>query len=556
MATNPDSKLKKKNGVFYTPKNVAQILSDWAIKTPRDIILEPSFGGCHFIEASKNKLTTLSSSSPDKQLFGCDIDPVAFNFLAKVVDLTELNGNFIKDDFLKLRPDSFPVDGFNVVMGNPPYVSHHNMSTDQIQTAQLAIQEQDYQLDGRASLWAYFVIHSLSFLAVGGRVAWVLPSSLLYSNYSNLIKEYLRSGFTRSLIIYLGERLFVRDGTEEISLILLCEGWNQQNRDVKLEIAYAAGVDGLKSIIDEWESGIENNILSNTNPRLAFLPEEAQLAYTDLSAMSTVKYLGELSQIKIGIVSGANDFFIINSTTAKEKGLPRAILNPVLTRFNQTKGLLFTSDDLIQLEKDDHNCLLVDTTQTTSIDGSVKSYLDGFPQEQLKRTTFMRRIKSGTWHRFNDNKIPDAFFPYMRTNGPTIVLNQARVNCTNSINRLYFNDEVGQVEKKAIAISILSSFSQLSAEIAGRTYGAGVLKLEPSEALRIKILLPISGYQSIDITFQLINKHLIEGKTDQARTLADDFIFMGIPKQQRKRYEILLQNALIQASKQRLPQYS
>jgi hypothetical protein len=323
-----------------------------------------------------------------------------------------------------------------------------------------------------------------------------------------------------------------------------------------MEIAYAAGVDELKTTIEEWESGIGKGNLLDTNPRLTFLPEDAQLVYTELSAMSTVKLLGKLCQIKIGIVSGANDFFIINSTTVKEIGLPRAILNPVLTRFNQTKGLLFTSDDLIQIEKDDRKCLLVDTTQITSIDGSVKSYLDGFPQERLKRTTFVRRMKSGTWHRFNDNKIPDAFFPYMRTNGPTIVLNQAGVNCTNSIHRLYFNNEVGQLEKKAIAISILSSFSQLSAEIEGRTYGAGVLKFEPSEAMRIKILLPVSAYQSTDSTFQLINKHLMEGKTDQARTLADDFIFMGIPKQQRERHKIILKNALIQASKQRLPQYS
>ena len=98
---------KKKNGVFYTPYKVARILSEWAITSPQDRILEPSFGSCHFIEASKKHLLTLSCLSPEKQLYGCDIDQKAFTFLSEILDVKNLNGSFLKRDFLKLCADDF-----------------------------------------------------------------------------------------------------------------------------------------------------------------------------------------------------------------------------------------------------------------------------------------------------------------------------------------------------------------------------------------------------------------------------------------------------------------
>jgi len=43
---------KKQYGIFYTPKRVTDILCKWAIRSKTDKVLEPSFGGCKFIESS------------------------------------------------------------------------------------------------------------------------------------------------------------------------------------------------------------------------------------------------------------------------------------------------------------------------------------------------------------------------------------------------------------------------------------------------------------------------------------------------------------------------
>ena len=43
---------KKERGAYFTPQPVAQFLSDWAIRTPNDAILEPSCGEAVFLEAA------------------------------------------------------------------------------------------------------------------------------------------------------------------------------------------------------------------------------------------------------------------------------------------------------------------------------------------------------------------------------------------------------------------------------------------------------------------------------------------------------------------------
>ena len=196
-----------------------------------------------------------------------------------------------------------------------------------------------------------------------------------------------------------------------------------------------------------------------------------------------------------------------------------------MTKFRYAKGITLEQVDVETILQIGEDCLLVDTTKADKVDGYLQTYLDTFPKDKIETmATFTRRKRSGIWHRFNDNRIPDAFFPYMQNKGTWIVLNKARINATNSIHRLYRKSDVSEKEVKLSAISILSTFSQLSAEIEGRTYGAGVLKHEPSEAVKIKILMPDVEIREIDNITKKIDELLRNGLHQQARKNADEFL--------------------------------
>ena len=517
---------KKKRGVFYTPKHVADILCKWAIRSKHDQVLEPSFGGCDFLESSRLRFTELGlrRSTAERRLFGADIDPLAFATLASFLE--NPNGHFKQEDFLSLSLKSFPTisSGFTVIVGNPPYISHHNMTDWQKKSAWGAFTNGGVQLGGRASLWAYFVLHSLSFLKQGGRMAWVLPSSFLYSDYSKQVRETLSKRFERCLLINLHERLFITAGTEEISVITLCEGLVESNPNPAMQIVSASSTNEIEAVIERWEN---KKLRGKSNPQLAsrFSTAKGGKLFEQLSIDSLTKSLGDLFDIQIGIVSGANSFFILNSENWNKHKLPEKVASYVLTKFRFAKGVALDQEDVETILQIGENCLLLDTTKTEKIDGKVQEYLDSFPKDKIETTTtFTRRKRSGIWHRFNDKRIPDAFFPYMQNIGTWIVINRAGINATNSIHRLFRRDNITEKDLKLAAISILSTFSQLSAELEGRTYGAGVLKHEPSEAARIKLLMPEVDIKKIDTTLKKIDRCLRQDLQQKARKIADEFL--------------------------------
>lgn len=517
---------KKQYGVFYTPKRVADVLCKWAIKSKNEKILEPSFGGCDFLESSRSRFIELGlgKATAEKRLFGADVDPLAFNSLSTF--LANPNGHFKQKDFLSLSISSFPIDdtGFDVVVGNPPYVSHHNMSSEQKKTALESLKNKGFELGGRASLWAYFVLHSLSFLKLGGRMAWVLPSSFLYSDYAKQVRELLSNRFKRCLLINLHERLFISDGTEEISVITLCEGLVDSNPIPDVQIVSISNTSEIEKVIKSWERKKDIGRVNNqTANRLS--NAEARKLFEQLYNTEFTKSLGDLFDVQIGIVSGANSFFILDSEAWKKHGLPDRVASYVLTKFRFAKGMILEPEDVETIRQIGGNCLLVDTTKVSITDGKLHEYLETFPKDKIETmSTFTRRKRSGLWHRFNDNRIPVAFFPYMQNKGTWIVINKAKINATNSIHRLYLRENVTEKDLKLASISILSTFSQLSAEIEGRTYGAGVLKHEPSEAIKIRLLMPEVDTQKIDNTIQTLDKLFRQNLDQQARKLADEFL--------------------------------
>jgi adenine-specific DNA-methyltransferase len=80
-------------------------------------------------------------------------------------------------------------------------------------------------------------------------------------------------------------------------------------------------------------------------------------------------------------------------------------------------------------------------------------------------------------------------------NYPKIILNEAHATCTDTIHRVKFRNGVsGRVVTAAFMNSLTFAFS----EVIGRSYGGGVLELEPNEAE--KLLLPLIGADTLDLS--------------------------------------------------------
>jgi len=233
-------------------------------------------------------------------------------------------------------------------------------------------------------------------------------------------------------------------------------------------------------------------------------------------------------------VTGDNRFFVINRSAAQKHELEDRDWKHVFAKSKISDGISVTEQDFEEAYQSNERCLLVDG------EGDSSEYLSGYFDQKSEgeidsNVTFGKR---DDWRLPDDGNEPDAFFTYMQSLGPRLILNQAGVNSTNTIHRIYFGDGISEPEQKALAVSLLSTFSRLSAEVEGRTYGSGVLKLEIGETRLLQFVLPSDVEEkATKEAYQAVDSHLRDDKLDEAEKRANEFVFRDIP--QRKRTEII-----------------
>lgn len=492
---NPHSIQKKKElGAYYTPPELSKVLTDWSITDAEQLILEPSFGGCGFLNSCITRLKELGNTQPKNNLFGVDIDDHAFKILDDMFKNSSPNNKkFIKSDFIAVNPADFEVDGFDVIIGNPPYVSMHNMTDKQRESCSNILKKSSFSSEtmGRnASLWAFFLLHSLAFLKSGGKTCWVLPSSLLHADYAKKLLEIYSSVFETINIIKLTERFFISEGAQEISVVLAASNFNkEQQHKGSIKYSFAENVTELHNSLQEANTA-SGSISSNY--KFDLLPRSIHLNYQDFIDTNKSISMGEIADIKIGLVSGANNFFLLDKETMSEKSIAIEATMPIVSRFSYLRGVRHNKKRHSALiDNGIKASLLTPTEKQVAESDSLQIYLSNFDEKaKTENRTFKKRVN---WYEPNygiDSLIPDAFLTYMIHRGPRLVLNQAKVNCTNSVHKVFFKKKgIRFKEQIAITISLLSTFSQFSAEIYGRAYSSGVLKIEPTSAKKIRLLI-------------------------------------------------------------------
>lgn len=520
---------KKELGAFYTHQGLTDLICAWAIVSPNVTVLEPSFGGCGFLRSARDRLISIGSNAAPSQIYGCDIDPTAFSHLSDLFEQPIDLENFHEGDFLDQSfPSSWP-QRFDTIVGNPPYLPYRKIDTEQREQVLRSLVGQDLELDRRASLWAYFVAISVARVARGGRMAWVLPSSFLYANYSEKLRKFVRQNFDDVCAFELKERQFLLEGTEEKTVVLLAKDKLANDKvgvSSDIQLVQCDGVKDLGPAIRNWSDGQLNVSASCGSSVLDSLTSGPKSLFTKLRTDDSCSILKDHLQVRIGLVTGNNTFFVLDEQRREELDLREAELGKILPRFHFAKGLGFQQEDHDVLLANGGRGNLVSVSDQNGLSVPLQSYLDGYDADAKERcSTFKKRL---IWCLTEDNSPPDAFLPVMHHLGPRLVLNDAHINCTNTIHRVYFNDGLTRHQRRLICISLLSTFSQISAETCGRSYGSGALKHEPREAEKIEVLLPVVSHNRINSAFKKIDRMLRDGNLDEARQVADVLILEAL----------------------------
>lgn len=501
---------------FYTPQNVAQILTDWALTHSDDTVLDPSYGGCSFLKAAQTTLIKLGSPQPEKQIYGVDIDPEAEDSLIELIGAGARREQFIKEDFFKIDVNQFNKHLFNSVVGNPPYLRYHTIPKAQQKQAEHRLNEYGITISGRASYWAYFLLYSIQFLRLGGRMAMVLPGALLHTDYAAQVRRELTKNFQHVTIYLLQERIF--NGTEEESVIICGKGAGYPNESVR--IGYVSSVEELAQVIGSGrdESLVQARETSDGGWLRNLLDEDTSHLYDELVASANVIRFGDWIDTRIGVVTGHNKYFIMSEQFRAKRGIPEKHFLRVIKRPSAVVGLTATDADLNLLKITGKDYLLLHPpTDLSKANQSLRKYIE--EGEALGVPSAFKCKVRDPWYIVPHTDAPAAFMPCMSASWPRLIVNQSSYTCTNNIFKLSWKEERPASDWIRLALGTLSSLSQLSAELVGRSYGGGVLKLEPKDLRQLAV--PILPLEVTEALAEQVDRHIRGNRIDAATEAVD-----------------------------------
>lgn len=443
------------NGIFYTPERIAEELLLGGlpfikhVKTLR--ILDPSCGEGALLKAASqifNKST---------RLFGCDL------FSPENSD-EAFSWHFTEGDFFDYTTE----EKFDLICTNPPYIQYGRM--DKLQRDDLHAKfSQTVAISKRSDIWVYFLIKSIEHLKINGMIGAILPWSFLEAEFAQPFRMWLSEKFESIQILVLKDKHF--DTTEKRVLLLWLSGYGKSANAITFSFSdHIEKKHKYRQVsIDTWK---QKNILS-------------EIGFSTTQLLSKAREYGfdtfsNYASVSIGIVTGANDFFIRTLEDINKLNIPIETCTPIITKIADMKGLCSTKiNNKFLLKFDCGNKKIVDY-----INNGVK--LEFHTRSHCERRT-KRKLK---WYEVDEGTVPDAFFTYRVSEIPFMSLNCNRVQCTNAIHKIVFNKKVPINTQKWIAISLLSTVSQLSLEHSGRHYGSGALKIEPSSLKNALVIVP------------------------------------------------------------------
>jgi adenine-specific DNA-methyltransferase len=480
---------RKANGVYYTPPRLARLLTDWALAEKPQRVLEPSYGEGVFLRAAEAKLRRSGVGDPSRRLFGVELDVDGPNRLER--SGLKLKGDQLyTGDLLALDAGHFGGQ-FEAILGNPPYIRHHLLDEKLAERGRASARLLGIELNGRSDAWAYFCAHLVTFLGPGGRLALVLPGSVLHADYAKPLLEALAKEEGEVQLVRIGERLFA--GVQERTVLLLIDRAKPRGGPVIYRsIANLRGLGPalkrppLRRNSAEFEAGEERQ-----DPRLPWRlkVEEAKL-WEAICALEGVAQLGDLTKIRIGVVTGANAFFIRSEDDAAALG-KRVGSAPIVSRGAWLARPRWTAAAQRKVAAEPSRLLLFPNSQN-GLSAVAKEELRRGVEEKLDNRSHCARRTP--WYSITDAEAPDMFLPYMASQAPRLVINDAEATCTNSIHRVWLEPEA-EASVAALAAASWSTLYRLSAELVGRSYGGGVLKLEPGGAMALR--LPIGADDSL-----------------------------------------------------------
>ena len=491
----------KLRGGYYTSPNVAAWLCTWAIRTRKDQVLEPSCGDGVFLEAATRRFAELGARARtiSGNLTGVEI--IAAEAARARTRLQEVLGRRIKDvvettDFFGWwQKSNRPI--FDAVVGNPPFIRYQTFPEPHRSRAMAIMAELGLTPNRLTNIWVPFVAAAAASLRPGGRLGFVLPAELLQVSYASQLRSFLTDRFARIDIVACNA-LFFEKAEQEV-VLLLADGALKAASEANPCRVTLTETHTLAEITGRLPSAV----LAEAQPKTIHHDHEKWLKYflteRDIAFMRALRSsevatpLKTHANVDVGVVTGKNEFFVLTSDQVAELEID-GCTTPLVSRSAHLQGAKIGKADwtALSIAGERVHLLNLGPINGDKLPNSLARYIRAGEEKTIHKG-YKCSIRK-PWYVVPSVWTPDGFVFRQIYDFPRLVLNKAEATSTDTIHRLTCKT----AKPECVIANTYTWLTAASAEIEGRSYGGGVLEVEPSEAERL--LMPTKLNRAMPLT--------------------------------------------------------
>jgi hypothetical protein len=462
-------------GQFATPTALAEDILRYASSLLPPAVkihfLDPAIGTGSFYSA-------LLKMFPKKRIaeaLGFELDPHYGKPAAHLWKDTSLT--LMLADFTQAAPSP----RFNLMICNPPYVRHHHLHNGEKTRLQLRTQQASgIKMSGLAGLYCHFLGLSHAWMAEGGVAGWLIPSEFMDVNYGQAVKRYL---LDRVTLLHI-HRFDPNDAQFADALVSSAVVWfKNEAPPTDHEVKFTFGGTLFQPKLSRLVS----------TRALALEPKWSRFPVADIRSQNGATTLGDFFQIKRGLATGDNHYFILNEEEIDARGLPREVFTPILPspRYLQQNEVRARKDGSPDI---DRRLFLLDTRLSEEEIGkrfpTLHAYLEEGKAKELPERYLCKH--RSPWYG-QENRPPAPIICTYLGRGDTktgrpfrFILNASRATVANVYLALYPTPLMARelARDPELLRNIWRALNELPVGTLlgeGRVYGGGLHKLEPRE---------------------------------------------------------------------------
>lgn len=467
-------------GQFATPTPLAQeIIQHAKLLMPEDVavrFLDPALGTGSFFSA----LQSVFTSAQIEQARGYEIDPHYARPALQIWQGGKLDLRI--EDFTQAVPDSH----FNLVICNPPYVRHHHLNGEKVRLKQAVLETINKPFSGLSGLYCYFLAIAHRWMAENALAGWLIPSEFMTVNYGKALQQYLLEQVTL-LHIHRFDPNHVQFDDALVSSAVVWFRKAMPSPGHLVRFTYGGSI-----IHPEVEEHIPADILKSQSKWTSFPLSSATVQGGEPT-------IGDYFDIKRGLATGNNKYFILSSETIQKRRFPLDAFRPILP------SPRFLEEDEIQADNaglplNAGNLFLLDCSWPEEFirtnHPALWEYLEEGKSQGVNQGYLCSR--RNPWYS-QENRPPSLFVcTYIGRDNTArgklfrFILNRSQAVVANSYLNLYPKPSLKTALKNNPDLDrpiwqLLDRISAQSLMQEGRVYGGGLHKLEPRELANVPV---------------------------------------------------------------------